>query len=136
MSQQEATWFRQACSFVWKDLDNQQLHVIVDLSKESIPSGITVENFKNLADIGLFTIASFGASITPCYLNRLKLRIENNGLRLEIKATVALPSGDAQMTNIGRELYGICRPEAVPDIVEYTREYMKTKSAGNEINEI
>ena len=136
MSQQEATWFRQACSFVWKDLDTQQLYVIVDLSKESIPSGITVENFKHLADIGLFTIASFGSSVTPHYLNKLSLRIENIGVRLEVKATVALPSGDAQMTNIGRELYEICRPETVPDILEYTREYMKTKSAGITVYEI
>jgi hypothetical protein len=68
MSQQEAIWFRQACSLIWKDLDTQELYVIVNLTKETTPAGVSVENFKHLADIGLFTIGSFGASITPFYL--------------------------------------------------------------------
>jgi hypothetical protein len=136
MSQQEATWFRQACSLVWKDMDTKQLYVIVDISKEHIPSEITVENFHHLADIGLFKIDSFGANITPYYLNKLNFRIENIGVRLEVKAAAALPAGDAQMTSIGRELYEICRPEPIPNIVEYTREYFRTKSAGNEVCEI
>ncbi|WP_157807288.1 DUF2806 domain-containing protein [Hymenobacter chitinivorans] len=137
MSQQEAMWFRQACSFIWKDLDTQQLYVIADLSQEEpLPTGITVENFKHLADIGLFTIAAFGANVTPYYLNKPSVRIENNDVRLEVKALVALPVGDAQMTNIGRELYTICRPEAAPDLLGYTRRYLSTKSAGNVICEL